>query len=134
MKPRSQRQRKAEALVWAIKAVDLRAVPADVVDDLAKLVDNWKRELNLLRQPEYRGPAVTFAGQKLSTLRGRYVVFDRDLKTKGGDCFPAGTILVISGSHRGRLELSPASGPGWIRGVKAFGMKLIPVDAQVSEP
>jgi hypothetical protein len=127
------KRRRAKALTWAINAVALSPlpIPKDIADDLAELLADWKQEAKRLRQPEYRGPAITLEGFKLSQLRGRQVVLDRDLKTIGGDCFPAGTVMVIRSSHAGRMSLTPAKGPGWIRGVERWGMRLLPIDQQV---
>lgn len=129
----SPKRRRGKALTWAINALALSPLPLpkDIAEEVTELLENWKREAERLREPEHRRPVIRLDGFKLSELRGRQVVADRDLKTRGGDCFPKGTVMVISSSHCGRVSLSPAKGPGWIRGVHWRDLSLIPKDQEV---
>ena len=47
---------------------------------------------------------------KMNDWLGRYVELDRDIRTCGGALFSAGTVLLVYGHHRGRLQLEDVRG------------------------
>lgn len=75
---------------------------------------------------------------KMDDWVGRYVMTRRRLETEGGEVFPAGEVMVVTGHWRGRLDIARPARREWcedhgqaqtIRGVdRRVDVELLPLD------